>query len=215
MYGADLVQISVYKGQPGALGKVRDIAARCREEGVPFVVHPVMYSLLDTVDMEMLKESARAADLALILHDEQSPGGGRVGEGEALKIINALEELSSIARVSIENALDTADAPWFWGRFARESITLDIGHVEAAGLDSVRFVSELDQALIEKIEFVHMHRNGEFRSGLTDHWPLEPGCRELKALEALLKRKRDVSVILEINEREGIKSSLELVRGLG
>jgi hypothetical protein len=57
-----------------------------------------------------------------------------------------------------------------------------------------------------------MHHNGKWRNGLTDHWPLEEGCRELEALKALLKRKRDLSVILEINETWETDKSLRLLR---
>jgi hypothetical protein len=59
-----------------------------------------------------------------------------------------------------------------------------------------------------------MHRNGALRGGLTDHWPLLPGCRELQALRELLKRKRDVGVILEINETWETGTSLSLLREL-
>jgi len=68
---------------------------------------------------------------------------------------------------------------------------------------------------VNKIEFVHMHCNATLRGGLTDHWPLREGCRELEALRLLLGRKRDLSVILEINEVEEMNDSIELLRKLG
>jgi hypothetical protein len=59
-----------------------------------------------------------------------------------------------------------------------------------------------------------MHRNNGLRGGLTDHWPLRAGCRELKALRKLLERRTEFSVILEINEVEEINDSIALIRAL-
>jgi hypothetical protein len=86
--------------------------------------------------------------------------------------------------------------------------------VESAGLDSVEFVRSLDHGIIDKLQFVHMHRNNGLRGGITDHWPLIPDCMELRALRELLNLKSDISVILEINELEIIGESLKLLREL-
>ncbi|MDI6889741.1 MAG: hypothetical protein QMC83_02210 [Thermodesulfovibrionales bacterium] len=96
-------------------------------------------------------------------------------------------------------------------RFAN-SVTLDIGHVEAAGIDSVRFVKELKADIIDKLSFVHIHRyNGPHNGGLRDHWGLLEGCRELRALGFLLEKKMDIGVILEINDMENLGESLKLL----
>ncbi len=61
---------------------------------------------------------------------------------------------------------------------------------------------------------MHIHRNNGWHGGLTDHWPLSPDCRELRALEELIKIKSDVSIILEINETEMTEDSLKILRAL-
>lgn len=67
---------------------------------------------------------------------------------------------------------------------------------------------------VGRIEFVHMHRNNGLHGGITDHWPLRPDCREVRALRKLLARRSDVSVILELNEVEQIGESLDILRSL-
>jgi sugar phosphate isomerase/epimerase len=119
--------------------------------------------------------------------------------------------LQSVTPVSFENATDTRDVIWFWNNYA-DSITLDIGHVEVAGMDSVQFVNFLDTSLIDKIQYVHLHRNNGWRNGLTDHWYITPDCKEVKALKELLRRKQDVGIILEINETEKTEESLRILR---
>lgn len=206
----DFVQISVYSHWEDSLEKMKESVRLLRERGIRYVMHPVGYTLLGG-DVDALRAMAGLSDLALILHDERAPDGGRLsGEHEA-RFLEVLEELSGIAPVSFENAIDTADALWFWERYAR-SVTLDIGHVESAGLDSVGFVRELPDEIVEKIEYVHMHHNNGLRGGLTDHWPLRPECRELAALGALLGRRTGFDVILEINETGEINDSVELLR---
>lgn len=209
---ADLVQISVYRGHRGNLHRMRQCAAECRKRGLSFVVHPVGYSLLEE-EPEDLREMAQCADLALILHDERNVRGGRLEGPEEARFLEALGRLRALARISFENATSTEDVVWFWDRFA-DSITLDIGHVESAGLNSVEFVKELPEDIVHRIEFVHMHRNADLRGGITDHWPPTPYCREVLALRHLLRRKRNVSVLLEVNEMEMIGQSLKLIRGL-
>jgi len=123
----------------------------------------------------------------------------------------ALQELSGICPVSIENASDCHDIRWFWRTYAR-SITLDIGHLEASGIDSLAFIDEAREELEEKLEFVHLHRVAGVRKGLRDHWGLVKGCKELRALEHLLSFKRPKGVILEIIEVEDVADSLSLLR---
>jgi sugar phosphate isomerase/epimerase len=210
-YKAEFYQISVYAGLRDPLGRLADIASACRKAGASWVAHPVMFSLLSPSERMDLFRMAEHAGEAMILHDERSPGGGRLSEENSSVLSTVISELSSLARLSFENALNTADALWFWKRFGR-SVTLDIGHMESAGLDSTAYISALPEEIIQRVDYVHIHRNGELRGGLTDHWPLETGCRELDALRVLLGRKRTISVILEINEREETDRSLGLIR---
>jgi len=212
-WDADLLQVSIYRGMNGSLEFMRKCARACKDAGIRYVIHPVKYSLLQKDMFEELMEMAGLADLALIIHDEKSPDGGRL-EGEYEDIFRtSLRKLKAVTHVSLENSADTGDISWFWDNFA-DSITLDIGHVESSGLNSVEFVQSLDDASIKKIRFVHIHRNNGLHGGITDHWPLAPGCRELKALKELLNVKPGISVILEINEIEKIDESLDLLRGL-
>jgi hypothetical protein len=210
---ADLIQITVYRGMPGNLRLMHECAGACRRKGIPFVVHPVSYRVLHEGSMEDLRVMAGDADMALILHDEPAPGGGRLSGPHEERFLAAIEELGAVVPISFENALNTADAPWFWARYA-ESVTLDLGHMEAAGLDSVEYVASLDEECIRKVKYVHIHRNGRLRGGLTDHWPLRPGCSELRALRELMHRTRGIDVILEINETEETGGSLGLLRSL-
>ena len=208
---AELLQISVYRGMDGNLDFMRRCALACRKTGVSYVIHPVKYPLLEENTFEDLREMAEWADLALILHDEKTPDGERIeGKYETL-FRDILEKLGSITSVSFENAVDTRDAEWFWNNFA-DSVTLDIGHIESSGLESPGFVKSLSESAIKKLQFVHMHRNNGLHGGITDHWPLKPGCRELRALEELIKIKPDVRVILELNEVDKIGESIDLLK---
>ena len=211
--GADLLQISIYRGMTGSLEFMRNCARACKDAGIQYVIHPVKYSLLQKDMFEDLMEMAQLADLALIIHDEKSPDGGRL-DGESGDIFRkSLDKLKTVAHVSIENSADTGDIHWFWDKFA-DSITLDIGHVESSGLNSVEFVKKLDDTTVKKIRFIHIHRNSVLRGGITDHWPLTPGCREISALRELIRIKPDVGVILEINEIESIMESMDILRTL-
>jgi hypothetical protein len=212
-WDADLLQVSIYRGMNGGLDFMRKCALACKDAGIRYVIHPVKYSLLQNDLFEDLMEMAGLADLALIMHDEKSADGGRL-EGESEDVFRkSLGKLKAVTNVSIENSADTTDISWFWDNFA-DSITLDIGHVESSGLNSVEFVKALDAASIEKIRFVHIHRNNGLRGGITDHWPLTPACREIRALRELIRIKPDVSVILEINEIEAIVESMDILRAL-
>ncbi len=212
-WDAEIVQISVYRGMNNHLAEMRECARLCRDKSIPFVVHPVRYSIQHKEMLNDVMEMAEHADLALILHDEKKADGSRLsGEDEEI-FRNAIEELQSLTMVSFENGTDTSDIRWYWDNFA-ENITLDIGHVESAGMDSVGFVHALDKTTIDKIRFVHIHRNNGFHGGITDHWPLKVDCRELRALRELLMVKPDVSVILELNEIEMIENSLDLLKTL-
>jgi sugar phosphate isomerase/epimerase len=212
-WNAEIVQISVYRWKKNNLKRMKSCARTCRDANIRFVVHPVGYFLMKEEMLSDLREMAECADLALILHDEKTPDGERIEGSHESLYRRVLDELKGIAHISIENATDTRDVPWFWTRFA-ESVTLDIGHVESSGLDSVRFVKNLGREVMEKIEFVHMHRNNGLHGGITDHWPLLPDCREYRALRELIQRKTNVSVILELNEVDEIGRSLELLAAL-
>jgi hypothetical protein len=212
-WNAELLQISVYNGMENNTEMMINSARACREAGIRYVIHPVCYSLLQE---EMLKEillMAEWTDLALILHDERTPEGNRISGRNETIFRNALKKLQYLKPVSLENAVDTADIHWFWDNFA-ESVTLDIGHVESSGLDSVEFVNSLEETVLKKIQFVHIHRNNGLRGGITDHWPLSTDCREIRALRSLMQVKHDINVILEINEIEQIDESLSILRSL-
>jgi hypothetical protein len=190
---------------------MRECVRACRNAGIQYVIHPVKYSLLDKETFNDLEEMAALADRALILHDERSTGGNRLEGDHITQFEDALKKLVSMASISIENAAHTGDIQWFWNTYA-DSVTLDIGHVESFGLDSLEFVGSLDDRSLEKIQFVHMHRNNGLHGGITDHWPLTPDCREVRALKKLIKMKPDISVILEINEVEEIDHNLILLK---
>lgn len=217
LYPVSLIQISIYKGWAGGINQMLRAVFACRSLNLRYVIHPVGYFLSETrhkhreTTMDAMRTFARNVDLALIIHDETTPWGTRL-EGvyeEAYK--EALHELSAICPVSIENANDTHNIKWFWRRFAT-SVTLDIGHVEAAGIDSERFVIELEKDIIDKLNYVHLHRYNGLHDGLLDHWSLLEGCRELSAFEHLLERKQNIGVILEINDRENLGESLRLLK---
>jgi sugar phosphate isomerase/epimerase len=213
-WDGEFVQISLYRRLGDNMKKIKECVGACRDKKMPYVLHPVSYPLLDPGAFEELRAMASNAGEALILHDETAPGGGRLIGEHGERFIDVLWELERRTPVSLENAINTPDAPWFWARFAR-SVTLDIGHMEAAGVDSVGFISSLDEDCIRKVDYVHIHHNNGLRGGLTDHWPLRAGCRELEGLRALLRRKRDFGVILEINEIEETAESLALIRAVG
>jgi sugar phosphate isomerase/epimerase len=220
LYPASLIQISVYRGFRENIDHVMKAASACRSLNLRYVIHPVGYFLSETREdhrartLEFMRTLAHKVDLALIVHDETTPWGTRL-EGvfkETYK--KTLLELSEICPLSIENANNNHDIEWFWRQFDYP-VTLDIGHLEAVGINSVKFVQGLGEDLIEKLNFVHIHRyNGPHGTGLRDHWSLVKGCRELKALKSLLERKKDIGVILEIIDVENLEESLKLLEML-
>jgi sugar phosphate isomerase/epimerase len=212
-WDAEIYQISMYRGWIDDIGLVKQCVRSCIEKSVSYVMHPVGFPLLDHDSFGMLKVIAEVGAEKMILHDERSRDGERITGINVDRFGEAVSELASFVPLSFENATDTHDALWFWEHFA-DSITLDIGHIEAAGMNSVEYIQHLDQEVIKRIEYVHIHHNGEFRNGLTDHHPLHGGCRELEALDTLLRRNHDVAVILEINETDMIDDSLGLLRDL-
>lgn len=212
-WNAELLQITVYNGMENNIKTMINSARACREAGIRYVIHPVRYSLLEENMLNDVMSMAEWTDLSLILHDEKTPDGGRLSGAAGSEFRSAIKKLQSLTTVSFENAVDTGDIHWFWENFA-DSVTIDIGHIESAGLNSVEFVNALDENLLQKIEFVHIHRNNGLRGGITDHWPLSSGCREVKALTSLLGMKKDINIILEINEIEQINESLNILRSL-
>ncbi len=219
LHPADLFQISVYHRAPiNNLERVISCACACNKARKHYVVHPVNYFLLDEDDetFEELVQIAKWSGSALLLHDEviwqTTPSGlkmKRLEDRQAQKFLARLEKLESICKVSFEDAVNVKDTPWFWETFA-SSVTIDIGHLESAGINSVDFLKSLKPEILDKVEYCHMHRKHEMRYGLADHWPLVPGCRELDALETLLEKKPDLKVILELNPDE-LAYSLQLL----
>jgi sugar phosphate isomerase/epimerase len=216
LYPVNLIQISVYRGFGEAIDQMMKAASACRSLNLRYVIHPVGYFISETREdqkartMELMQKIVHHVDLALIVHDETTPWGTRLEGIYEDTYRKALLELSEVCPLSIENANNSYDIEWFWRRFAK-SVTLDIGHLEAAGIDSIEFVQKLGEDIIEKLNFVHIHRfNGLHGGGLRDHWGLLKDCRELKALKFLLERKRDIGVILEIIDVENLGESLKL-----
>jgi hypothetical protein len=212
-WDTDILQISVYYGHGDNIDQIKKCAGLCREKKRRYVIHPVFYSILNKKMFKDLKVMAELADLALILHDEKTSDFKRITGDNETTFRTLLNELQSVVPVSFENAVDTRDVVWFWKHYA-DSITLDIGHVELAGKDSVAFVKSLDTEVIDKIQYVHLHRNNGWRNGLTDHWYITADCREVKALKELLRRKQDIGVILEVNEKEMVQDNIDLLKAI-
>ncbi len=219
LHPADFLQVSVFHRWPNAVETMQKTVEACRSRNIAFVIHPVEYWLSElqpekrTAMMEDLLTMARHADLALIVHDESGKGGSRL-EGKAADAYReALAELSGLCPVSIENASNSRDIKWFWREYAL-SITLDIGHLEVADIDSVEFVETLEPEFLDQIDYVHMHRVNGIRGGIRDHWGLTEDCRELQALKHLLARKQGLRVILEVIEAGDVQKSLDLLNTL-
>ncbi len=215
-YPADLVQISYWKTFGPDLDQVKKIALRCRELSIPYVIHPVFTPLSETrpdlseKNLEELMMLAGLADLGMILHDETLPGGGRLSGERLAQYQTNLKRLSLRCPVSIENANNTSDIDWFWQEIGG-SITLDMGHFESSGIDSAEKVKSLPDEILERVNYVHMHRKNGDHGGILDHWPLTENCREVHAFSELARRKRDVSIILEVNEMDQVGESLDIL----
>ncbi len=215
-FPVDLIQISYWKRFGPTLPEIKETADLCREKGIPYVIHPVFTPLSETrsglreKNLEELTSLARIADLGMILHDEALPDGGRLSGAHLAQYRQVLRLLSDICPCSIENANNTPDIDWFWNDMGG-SITLDLGHFEASGINSVEKVNTLPEQILQRVDYVHLHRKNGEHGGIVDHWPLTEDCREVQALGALLQRKRDFSVILEINEVDRIPESLAIV----
>ena len=212
-----LVQISVWHGSEEDFERVGFLAEKLRDQKRRFVIHPSRLYLSETRPevreyyLRHLRKYASISDLGLIVHDETLAWGGRLQGVWAEAYRSALTELEAICPVSIENAAYSPDALWFWETFAN-SITFDIGHFEAAGIDCLELINRLSSDLVKKIQFIHLHRNnGPKEIGITDHWPLEEGCPEIGILKTLLELKPDVMVILEIDGEEYLKRSILLL----
>jgi sugar phosphate isomerase/epimerase len=204
-----------------AVNETIQIAGTCRQRGIRTVFHPLEYPLTGehaARTMDVMRRLASAADLGIIIHDEGGAGGQRLSAAEETSFEKNLRVISALTTVSIENAFNSGDITRFWERFVvpapkTVSITLDIGHLESADIDSIAFVRNMPEHLLDRVYFVHMHHKGAERYGIKDHWPLVSGCREIEALRVLLSRKPDLRVILELETKgEGVRESIELLR---
>jgi sugar phosphate isomerase/epimerase len=200
-----------------------EIASACRMGGIRTVFHPLEYPLSNehaAQTLGVLRRLAAASDLGIILHDEGGGGGKRLTAVEEAVFEKNLAEISDLCPVSIENAFNSGDVTWFWERFVvpapkNVSITLDIGHLESADIDSISFIRDLPERLISRVTFAHLHHKAEERYGIKDHWPLVPGCREIEALKVLLLRRPAVHVVLELDAAEdGMTQSIELLKDI-
>ncbi len=207
-----------------AVAEAIEMAQECRARGISSVFHPLDYPLtgdLAAGTVAVMKRLAAAADLGIIIHDEGAMGRQRLSGDDAGQYERIVREISERCPVSIENSYNSGDITWFWQRFVvpappRVSITLDIGHLELAGLDSGAFVHAMKEELLDRITFVHMHHH-DARTGdaVPDHKPLVPGCREIDALRSLAARKNDLYAILELDAvKEGMEQSIALLKPL-
>lgn len=216
-FPADLVQVSYWKRFGPDLVHIKEIVSRCRELGIPYVLHPVFTPLSETLpelrdnNTKELSDFARMADLGMIVHDETLPDGNRLSGERLAQYQETLKHLLSLCPISIENANKTSDIDWFWNKMGG-SITLDMGHFESSDIDSVHKVQSLPQDLLDRVDYVHMHRKNGEHGGILDHWPLTEDCPEVRALQELIRRKKEVSVILEINEIDQVGESLDILK---
>ncbi len=219
LYRADLVQISYWKRFGPDLKEIKETAARCRDGGIPFVIHPVFTMLSETnpakrdENLEELLLLAELADLGLIVHDEVRPDGARLPEERLNAYRQTLAQLRAHCPVSIENAGNTADIDWFWNQFDGD-VTVDLGHFESSGIHSVSKMESLPPELIDRVNYVHIHRKNGDHGGILDHWPITETCAELAALEVLVKRKPGLAAILEVNEMEEVGGNLRMLAAL-
>lgn len=211
----------VSDGECGILEAIAT-ARECRRQGIRTVFHPLEYPLTgEQADgtLEMMRQLSVASDLGIIIHDEGGEGRSRLAEADAVQYGVNIRSISSLCPVSIENSYNSGDITWFWERFvlplpAAVSITVDLGHLELAGINSVDFVRDLSPLLVSRVQFVHIHHHdGNSIGWVKDHRPLVPGCREIEALRLLLGRKKDLRVIVELDASEkGMTESIELLK---
>ncbi len=220
-FDSDFVQVSIWHKNVTDLGRIVGVCDALHERGVPYVVHVLGVQISDNRSegeeaLSVLREYAKMSDLGLIIHDEILPNGDRLTGPRRAQFEKGLRELGKICKVSLENSYDSHNAPWFWSEFA-DSITVDIGHFVSAGIDVLEVIKNLRDEHLSRIDFAHVHKNNGWRpGGITDHWPLEEGCVELLALAKLLKRKKDIKVVVEVDGRdEELMKSIELVSELG
>jgi sugar phosphate isomerase/epimerase len=197
------------------------MAESCRQRGIRTVYHPLEYPLtgeLGSGTVEVMRRLAAASDLGIIIHDEGGGNSSRLSGPDAVQYGVNVRALSRLCPISIENSYNSGDITWFWERFVvpmpdAVSITLDIGHLELAGIDSVEFVRTLSDVLVSRIQFVHMHHHdGNSVAWVKDHQPLLPGCREIEALRLLRQRKKGLWVIAELDaSEEGMRESIALL----
>ena len=206
-----------------AVTEAIEIASACKERGIRTVFHPLEYPLANEHadhTMGIMRRLAAASDLGIIIHDEGGSLGKRLSLAEEALFEKNLAEISTLCHVSIENSFNSHDITRFWEWFVvpapkTVSITVDIGHLEAADIDAIAFVRDLPQRLAERVNFAHMHHKVTERNGIKDHWPLVAGCREIDALKELLKRRPDVRVVLELDAAgDGMGQSIELLKDL-
>jgi sugar phosphate isomerase/epimerase len=230
-YALKFAQISLWReanwgvadGEEG-VRQAGEIAAACKARGIRTVFHPLEYPLTGeraAQTLEVMQRLAAASDLGIIIHDEGGGGRQRLSVAEAEQYAENVAHISKHCGVSIENSYDSGDIRRFWERFVAPapdsvSATLDIGHLELAGLDSVSFIRDLPQRILERITFAHMHHHDPLEPrAVKDHKPLVAGCREIEALKVLLARKRDIRVVLELDAAEdGMGRSIELLKNL-
>ena len=206
-----------------AVQQAIEIAAACKEKNIRTVFHPLDYPMTGSQAGETLaimRRLAASSDLGIIIHDEGGMAGTRLTPAEETSFEENLAALSGLCPVSIENAFNSGDVTWFWERFVvpsaeNVSITLDIGHLESADIDSLSFIKAMPTRLAERIKFAHMHHKAGERYGIKDHWPLVPGCKEIAALRGLLERRPDVHVVLELDSaKDGMQQSIELLKSI-
>lgn len=214
-----LIQISVMRTSEADLQRVKMLAEMVKTAGKRFVIHPMDVFLSDPhpqirqENLVMIQRFAEMTDLGLIIHDEIMPDGQVLRDKRSELFQQGVAELEKICPVALENARDSRHALWFWETFSHQ-ITFDIGHFESDKIDSLAIAKGLSSELATRLAFVHLHRsNGPKPNGLIDHWPLTPDCRELKTLRQLLELKPDLKVILELESKEDIEESLEVLQG--
>ena len=206
-----------------AVREAIEIVNACKARGIRTVFHPLDYPLANEHaenTLAVMQRLAAACDLGIIIHDEGGKDGKRLSAGEERIFKKNLRTISELCPVSVENAFNSVDVTWFWEQFVvpapkAVSITIDIGHLESADIDSISFIRSMPGHLAERITFAHIHHKAGERYGIKDHWPLVPGCREIEALKVLLTRRPEVRVIVELDAADnGMGQSIELLKKL-